>query len=164
MLSFSALSILMWPNSCMYGLKKPKAPKSTTEFFINIYRKVSFFSLEKIKFQYCLYDSCSNLKSKQVCNVRSQAFIWLCAMLLCAVTGTGEITDVLASHRQSKKIPKIVRKYPELPQLNIIPQLILSYAKDRNKNIHLKLNIEGNFRPNTAENLPSRNFQLCSQK
>lgn len=120
MLSFSALSILMWPNICMYGLKKkPKAPKNTTEFFTSIYRKVSFFSLEKIKFQYCLQYSCSNLKSKQVHDVRSQAFIWLCAILLSAVTGTGEITDILASHRQSntqnsKKIPRITtaKHYP----------------------------------------------------
>lgn len=43
---------------------------------------------------------------------------------------------------------------------------MLCYAKDRNKNIHLKLNIKGSFTlgKKQTENLPNRNFQLCSQK
>lgn len=120
MLSFSALSILMWPNICMYGLKKTPKPQKTLQNSLLIFiGKYIFSPQKKIKFQYCLQDGCSNLKSKQVHDVRSQAFIWLCAILLSAVTGTGEITDVLASHRQSntqnsKKIPRITtaKHYP----------------------------------------------------
>lgn len=72
-------------------------------------------------------------------DVYSQAFIQLSAILLCAVTGTGEITDVLASHRECKKIPRITtgKHYPPVQALlqktgtrTFISNLILKETSD----------------------------------
>lgn len=108
---FRFLSFLFcrWPNS------SKQQRKTQQNYFINIKRNF-FFPSESIKFQYHLCDGYSNFKRKYVRDIRNQVFIQLCAILLCAVsvtTGTGEITDIMASHR--------AEKHRERPQVNIIP-------------------------------------------